>query len=284
MLGAARDGYVPRQPYQLGLPGIACTVLPATPRLAASVHYYWTLAIARGPVVLPVVPDNAADLVLCPAAPEFAELYFPVERRFDLRLEGPARYVGVCLRLERLEATLGARMAELRALAPGLETRERLGLEPLTERLARPGAGTGGLAARLDAFFGARHSRGGARVDARAALFSRFVDAFEGEPVAATARRAGLSERQLRRETHRLFGLGPKRLQRVVRLQRALAELIDGTPPRADFADDAHRIRELRALTGWTPGEIRRMAETYNAGRARSATLRVPSLPSETRR
>jgi len=43
---------------------------------------------------------------------------------------------------------------------------------------------------------------------------------------------------------------------------------------RVDYHDDAHRIRELRALTGWTPGEIRRMAENYDTARRRPPRLR----------
>ena len=98
--------------------------------------------------------------------------------------------------------------------------------------------------------------------------------------MAALAHRAGVSERQFRRETRRLFGLSPKKIQRIVRLQRAIGELIDGRLSTTDYHDDSHRIRELRALTGWTPGEIRHLAETYNARRPSPRSLFSPRTPT----
>jgi AraC-like DNA-binding protein len=78
-----------------------------------------------------------------------------------------------------------------------------------------------------------------------------------GHPVAETARRVGLSERQLLRRCRPAFGYGPKTLARVLRMDRALALARSGLPlaevgATAGYADQAHLSREVRALTGVT--------------------------------
>ena len=81
-----------------------------------------------------------------------------------------------------------------------------------------------------------------------------------GAPVAVMADRLGLSTRQLHRRCLPVFGYGPRRLSRVLRLQRALA----APGPLADvahacgYADQAHLSREVRDLTGITPTVLRR--------------------------
>jgi len=90
------------------------------------------------------------------------------------------------------------------------------------------------------------------------------------EPVSiqSIAANAGLSERQFRRITSDLFGFSPKKIQRIMRLQTALQALFDTdiTLLSDHYYDDSHRIKELKSLTGMTPGEIRQMAEKYNKG------------------
>jgi len=82
-----------------------------------------------------------------------------------------------------------------------------------------------------------------------------------GVPVAAMADRLGLSERQLRRRCLPLFGYGPRRLARILRMNRALAAALDGRP-LADvafgcgYADQAHLSRELLDLSGSTPTSL----------------------------
>jgi AraC-like DNA-binding protein len=78
-----------------------------------------------------------------------------------------------------------------------------------------------------------------------------------GLPVAAMARAVELSPRQLQRRSHQAFGYGPKRLQRIVRFQRAWSALIAGAEPAEaaaaqGFSDQAHLSREVRTLAGVT--------------------------------
>ena len=82
-----------------------------------------------------------------------------------------------------------------------------------------------------------------------------------GVPVALMADEIGLSERQLRRRCLELFGYGPKVLDRVLRLDRALAAARGGTAfalvaADAGYADQPHLAREVRALTGVPLGEL----------------------------
>jgi AraC-like DNA-binding protein len=84
------------------------------------------------------------------------------------------------------------------------------------------------------------------------------------------ARDFGWSERRLHREITATCGYGPKTLQRIVRLQRALRASRAGVatrPPNlaptlsrlaldAGYADQAHMTREFRDLTGFTPRQL----------------------------
>ncbi|MEY9214660.1 helix-turn-helix transcriptional regulator [Thermobifida halotolerans] len=82
-----------------------------------------------------------------------------------------------------------------------------------------------------------------------------------GARVRAVAAAVGLSERQLRRRCLVAFGYGPKTLDRVLRLNRALDLVRSGTPlaeaaARTGYADQPHLTREVRALTGLPPGAL----------------------------
>lgn len=82
----------------------------------------------------------------------------------------------------------------------------------------------------------------------------------------------GLSERSVRRETIRIFGYGPKTLERIFRVQRFLWLARSPRPvPLAwlasagGFSDQAHLTREVRALAGITPGEAVRFVQDAGA-------------------
>jgi AraC-like DNA-binding protein len=79
-----------------------------------------------------------------------------------------------------------------------------------------------------------------------------------GLTASAIAERVGLSVRQLHRRCTSLFGYGPRRLSRVLRMRRALdaarrgASLAD-IAADCGFADQAHLCRETLDLAGTTP-------------------------------
>jgi transcriptional regulator GlxA family with amidase domain len=83
--------------------------------------------------------------------------------------------------------------------------------------------------------------------------------------IADLCRLLEVGERRLRRRFAAAVGYGPKTFQRVLRLQRVLAQA--GGLPRAGaslaaiaaeagYADQAHMSRELQALTGRSPAAL----------------------------
>ncbi|MGH7517524.1 MAG: helix-turn-helix domain-containing protein [Gemmatimonadales bacterium] len=96
-------------------------------------------------------------------------------------------------------------------------------------------------------------------------------------PVDGIARATGRSVRHLRRTVRREAGISLKAYARVTRLLQAVSVADrSGTPGWAriavdtGFCDQSHLIRECRALTGLSPGELHRErwaeAETSNPG------------------
>ncbi|QKW09980.1 helix-turn-helix domain-containing protein [Streptomyces sp. NA04227] len=82
-----------------------------------------------------------------------------------------------------------------------------------------------------------------------------------GGSVAATADAVGLGTRALHRRSLAAFGYGPKKLARILRLQRALARARAGhgfavAAAESGYADQAHLARDVRELTGMPLGEL----------------------------
>jgi AraC-like DNA-binding protein len=82
-----------------------------------------------------------------------------------------------------------------------------------------------------------------------------------GWSVATMAEEATMGARQLHRRCLSLFGYGPRRLARILRLGRALDVARAGMPwadvaAGCGYADQAHLARESRALTGATPSAL----------------------------
>ena len=76
---------------------------------------------------------------------------------------------------------------------------------------------------------------------------------------------SGLSERQIRRRFDEAIGYGPKKLQRILRLQRLLWLASQQSAPvpslahlsfAAGYADQSHMTREVVALTGASPRHL----------------------------
>lgn len=89
------------------------------------------------------------------------------------------------------------------------------------------------------------------------------VSLLRGGSVRKAARRLRITERSLQRDLVQWSGLAPKALGRILRMQRALAAIRADAAPLADiaarlaYADQAHMTRELKALSGYTPRELR---------------------------
>jgi AraC-like DNA-binding protein len=81
--------------------------------------------------------------------------------------------------------------------------------------------------------------------------------------VSRVAREAGVTNRQLERQFLRGIGVGPKRLARVLRFQRALSAGQQSLRPnwaeiaaQSGYFDQTHLIRDFRKFAGCSPGSL----------------------------
>ncbi|WP_448062224.1 helix-turn-helix domain-containing protein [Cellulomonas hominis] len=84
----------------------------------------------------------------------------------------------------------------------------------------------------------------------------------DGRSVADIAAVHGVGERRLHREAQAAFGYGLRTLGRVLRLQRAVTLVHRGlaladVAAAAGYADQPHLSREVRALAGVSPSQLR---------------------------
>lgn len=263
MFGTDNKQYQPVQLYHLMQEGFSCELFPPAEKLRAVIYYYWKLTIEAESVSLPVVPDSALDLVLSPTIPDFAALYSPKSQPFNIPLEGPVTYVGICFRVEKASHFFSLPLEKLNTLEASLGVIEVLQLHDLTRDIQGE-HDNARLATALDKFWESYQPR--KNENDHCNLLANVFDVLEVGAVSSMAEQVGLSERQFRRVSKGLFGLNPKQIHRILRLQEALCELLhpENVLPLTDYYDDSHRIRELKAMTGLTPGEIRHMAEKYN--------------------
>lgn len=206
----------------------------------------WQHAIGPAPGPMRILPDGCLDLVwdgqrLFVAGPDSTARWH----------ESPAGASYTALRFSdgTGPALLGVPAHELRDRTPTLEELwSAAEVRALTERVAvEPSSALETWAAKR---FASRE------VDVLGPVV--FGMARTGTAVAVMASELGLSARQLYRRCLPLFGYGPRRLARVLRLGRALDDARTGTPlarVAADcgYADQAHLSREVRALVGTTP-------------------------------
>ncbi|WP_266170011.1 AraC family transcriptional regulator [Dyella subtropica] len=127
--------------------------------------------------------------------------------------------------------------------------------------------------ALLDSFFLAQRQR-----PRRGAAIDLAVGTLLQQPsrVADIARDVGLGARQLEKRFRAATGLTPARFRRLARLRRSIRSLLLAPPqttlPQATlttlidtaYYDQAQQVREFRELTGFTPGELRRVAPDYS--------------------
>lgn len=194
-----------------------------------------------------ILPDGCMDLIL---AGERLLVAGPDTSARVHQRETPEPVTGVRLHAGRGPAMLGVPADELRDRTVLLEDvwgagRARL----LTEKIGeRPEAAL------------AAWARAGDEVDPFGERVRSLLE--RGRSVGEVADALGYSPRQLHRRLLPVFGYGPQHLRRVLRLLRAVADADAGHPwsdvaQRTGFVDQAHFVREVRALAGVTPTELR---------------------------
>ncbi|MBX2838810.1 MAG: helix-turn-helix domain-containing protein [Gammaproteobacteria bacterium] len=280
MFGSVQQ-FASKQLYHLHLNGGHCELATPDTRLQHYIDYYWFLNIDAATIDLEVIPDTAIDLVLCPDVKQFAALYFPVSEKFSLSLDGPVRYSGVCFHSATISELLGFEVSTLRKLGVGSDIIERLLLEPLIARLKDAPAEW--QIQQLNEFWLTKAQNPSSvptktAAPTQAQIIQIFQEAQGTEGIAKLCDSLQLSERQFRRLTQQTLGISPKKMLNILRLQSALSELFACNPAQIQdlYYDDSHRIRELKRLTGLTPGEILQMAEKYNNGHQAQTNLHTP--------
>jgi AraC-like DNA-binding protein len=238
---------------------------PPAPELSSFVDSLWCQQIAAGGAhhSQRVLPDGCVDAlwrdgVLCVAGPD--------TRWRMAQLPAGSSIVGVRFRPGTARLLFGD--------VPAGEVRDQqvdLGhlwgtrqVRELTERLGEADSPWEVADLLQRAIFARLPNTGEVDPVVRAAV--RVLNAPHPAPVAAVADRFGLSERQLRRRFVAAVGYGPKTLEGVLRLRRAIRfgqTTEDGARPRmvdvamrAGYADQPHMTREMRRLAGMTPGEL----------------------------
>ena len=243
-----------------------------TDALAPFIESYWFLSSEHGPVDLrvDVFVDGRADLIFNYGAPYLRQVghgaavahaasNLDAQRLTPIRIiqRGAVRVVGVRFRLGGvgpfarcdLWRHTGGTPAPVMVFGPAIGA-----LEAELDAL-----GPDAAAARLDAFFVDNLRLGAGRPAFDRALVAMGASQ-GGTSIEAIAGAAGTSQRHLERLFARQVGLTPKTVARVLRFQAALRTLMrdPGVPltqVAADlgYFDQAHFIRDFRAMTGGVP-------------------------------
>lgn len=265
------DAEPPLQLYQVEHESLTCFCARPAEALEAYIHYYWWLSVPEGNTTLDVIPDNATDLVMSPQLENFSILYLPSAERFSIPLSGPITYVGISLKTELAHQFFKTSTTQLTECHAGTDTTDTLGIQELvkqTQSIKEPED----LVPIFDPAVMQHLNRESSTVSITTKLdVNKVLAAMQASVglngMETIADHFQLSDRQFRRVMGSLFGYGPKKVQRVMRLQASLKEILTADPKIMEdgYYDEAHRIKEIRALTGLTPGQIKRMAEIYNS-------------------
>jgi len=227
------------------------------PALAPYVSCFWEQTSGGDP--FRVLPDGAMDVIYDLGA-SGARVVGAMTRAIVTQPGAAPRVIGVRFRPGAVEL-LGVSGRELRdATAPIADVWGSRG-RTLDARLAEAldtRSALGALAAELR-----HHAACATRPDPRVAAAVTALRAAGGElPIPALGALVGLGERQLERLFAERVGYGPKLFARVVRLE-LVTRAVDAERGSiaswarlaldSGYTDQAHLIREFRALTGVTP-------------------------------
>jgi AraC-like DNA-binding protein len=225
---------------------------PPSPALAPWVACTWERRDGGGPPVR-VVPDGCIDLVWTQG--RGATVVGANTTAFLVGLPAGVRVAGVRMRPGAGAALLGVDAGALRDARIPLEDLWHDDARRLEERLESVDDRVGVLLAAL----GARAPWTAPPDPLVRVAVRRLHD--PGARVETLARELDVSARQLRRRFESAVGYGPKRLARVLRLERALAVARGGeglawAAAAAGYADQAHFAHDCRALAGVSPSAL----------------------------
>jgi len=232
---------------------------PPRPALAGVVACLWT-GFGAGGAPARVLPDGCADVIWAPGREPFVA---GPDTAAKLETLPPGPRAGIRFRPGAAAALLGLPASRIRDLrVPLRELWPRDAALRLSDHLDR-GAGAAAWLAALEGAVLERAADAPATDGFVAETVSRIAARVRGGGRAAPPL-AELGERQLRRRFVAAVGYGPKRFERVLRLQRFVA-LAGGAGGRrglaelalaAGYADQAHLTRECAALAGAPPSAL----------------------------
>jgi len=238
--------------------------VPPSRALAPWIECFWSIRAGPGPApVNRVLPDGCADLIVgvdgAPGAMVVGTMRSALVVPLAARLVGVRFHPGAALRI------FDAPLAQLTDRRVPLELLWGRAAEALAVALERAVTAEG--ASRAERVLAQRLGRGTSRAAGDEALARRAVALLRrargSVGVREVAAALGVGERRLERAFDRSVGVGPKVLGRVLRFRQAIRRLDDARNARhsqwavvaatAGYADQAHLIREFKALAGITP-------------------------------
>lgn len=238
---------------------------PAPDPLAELVECFWRHELSEPDSDLSgvVLPDGRVDVVWTADGP--ALLAGPQTRFTPRPIRPPFVAVGVRFRPGAGPALLGLpahELVDLNVTLEAIDTREAAVVARRLAALEDPSRAFGVLGDAVAALVDGQRALDELVVRA-AGMLDRGRVSVGGLPEAVA-----LSERQLQRRFRESIGYGPKTLQRILRFQRMLGELVsdgDGAASLAriaaatGYSDQAHLTRESQELAGLTPVGLRKL-------------------------
>jgi AraC-like DNA-binding protein len=230
------------------------------PSLRAHVSSYWTVRFEGARHTIRSIPDGSVDVAFdLLAAEPSAFVTGPQSEPRTFTVEGRSDLVAARVAPGASSDLLGAPVTEKDLWAPLARWIGQVAID--VARGIREAATNARRAELLDAFFLSKLA-GRSEPDERVDRAIRLVFETRGAArVADLAKAAAASERTLGRLFVERVGTSPKRFARMARFQSLLRRL-DGEPDwsgfatEAGYADQAHMIREFKALFGCTPREM----------------------------
>jgi AraC-like DNA-binding protein len=230
--------------------------LPVPDAIRAFVDGIWSYR-GRG-VPHRVLPDGCLDFIVNLGSGRGA-VVGPMSRAIVVPVRDGVTSFGVRFRPGHAARFIDAHASELLDTQGALGALTRVGM--LAERLAEAPSDAERVSTiqRILLEAGARTRAADALVEHAVTQIARTRGQIA---VHALAAGVGLSERQLERRFLERVGLGPKRLARITRFERALGllerrELSQAEiAARAGYSDEPHLLRDFRALAGITPATL----------------------------
>lgn len=233
---------------------------PPAPDLRAFVACRWVRTVRLGgPLrVAPILPDGCSDVMVFDDRPPIVA--GPDATTRWVRIPDHTVITGLRFRPGAVRAVLGCE-AGLVLDGGGPLSDFAPGARGLHERLLTADA-LDDRHALLEDWVRGRLTRAGAG-DRDTLAACRLLTAEPGLAIGRLADRFGWNARAVHRRFRAACGYGPKHLQRILRVQRALRAVHAAEEPSlaevalaAGYADQPHMTRDFRDLTGFTPRAV----------------------------